>query len=201
MKILILILASFVATSVFAQDHYAVVKKNDEVTYNYPESSVFTLEDPAGNKRLLEKDDAIDVTGDYTLYIENYWSNEPEVIKANGGRLEVFILPNNYRNEVKEYYSKKVSHEHQNANYDKKPTLETKEITQSKKGAPYDLLAVFSNSLIFKFSDGKPRAWLNGNEVAVTNRYLVQSPEGLLKLSFNPSNGEFWYTFDTHYKY
>ena len=193
MKTIVLILIGLTVTSVYGQDYYAVVKKNDDVTYNYPETAKFTLIDSYGNTTAIEKDDAIDVTGDYTLSIDVLWKSKPEIITSNGGRLEVFILPTNYK--YFKHYKKTDFYERDGL----KPTLETKEITQTKKDAPYNLLAVFSNGLTFKYSDGAARAWLNGEEVEVTNKYFVESPEGLLKLSFDPTDGEFWYVFDTKY--
>ncbi len=60
----------------------------------------------------------------------------------------------------------------------------------------YNLLAVFNNGLVFKYEDGNVRAWLDNEEVEVTNHYLVQTQEGLLKASFDPKDGEFWYVFE-----
>ncbi|MDP5077847.1 MAG: hypothetical protein NWQ19_07120, partial [Nonlabens sp.] len=59
-----------------------------------------------------------------------------------------------------------------------------------------DLLAVFSNGLVYSLNKDGARAWYNGNEIEVQKTYFVQTPEGLLKVSFNAETGEFWYVFE-----
>ncbi|AGC76069.1 hypothetical protein LX97_00744 [Nonlabens dokdonensis] len=202
MKTLIYLFIFSICMSAYGQDYYTIIKKNDDITYNYPKDAQITLIDENGNEKIINNEEAIDVTGDYTLSIVVPWSKKPEIIKSDGGRLEVFILSNIYANgynkRKNKAYKKEISTYEESSS--PQPYLTKKEITQKEKNGVYELLAVFSNGLIFKYSDGIAWAWINGDKVPVTNHYLVESPEGLLKLSFDPKDGEFWYVFDTSSK-
>ncbi len=202
MKTLIYLFIFSICIHAYGQDYYTIVKKNDEITYNYPKNAQITLIDKNGKEKIINGEEAIDVTGDYTLSIVVPWNDAPEIIKSNGGRLEVFVLSNIYASDYNERKNKTYKKEIKTykKSYGSKPYLTNKEITQKEKNGVYELLAVFSNGLVFKYSEGKAWAWINGDKVPVTNHYLVESPEGLLKLSFDPKDGEFWYVFDTNNK-
>ena len=195
MKIVLLLLALFLSYFVSAQDYFALVVKNDNTTYNYPENAEITVIDSTGNRTKIGKNDAVTLKGDYTLSMATPWQKEPEILKSDGGVLEIFILPAERRNWTPELDNRTVT-----TRYDanpNKPSLELKEIMLSDKNPNlYNLLAVFNNGLVFKYEDGNVRAWLDNEEVEVTNEYLVKTPEGLLKASFDPKNGEFWYVFE-----
>jgi hypothetical protein len=195
MRFLLLLLALLFNYLVSAQDYFALVVKNDNTTYNYPENAIITVIDSMGNKTNIGKKEGITLKGNYTLSIATPWKKEPEILKSDGGVLEIFILPSERKNWTPEVDNRTVT-----TRYDtnpNKPSLELKEILVSDKNPNhYNLLAVFNNGLVFKYEDGDVRAWLDNEEVEVTNHYLVKTPEGLLKASFDPKEGEFWYVFE-----
>jgi hypothetical protein len=196
MRIILLLLSLFLSYFVSAQDYFALVVKNDNTTYNYPENAEITVIDSVGNKTIITKNDAVTLKGDYTLSIATHWKAKPEILKSDGGILEIFVLPVERRNWTPEIdeNSETVWYEPK----DDSPSLERKEIMYSKKNPErYNVLAVFNNGLVFKYEDGNVRAWLDNEEVNVTNHYLVDTPEGLLKVSFDPEDGAFWYVFET----
>ena len=195
MKIILFTMALLINYLVSAQDYFALVVKNDDTTYNYPENAEITVVDSVGNRTKIGKNDALTINGDYTLSISTPWQNEPEILKSDGGVLEIFVLPAERRNWTPAFDdTSETTWYDANPN---KPSLERKEIMLSNKNPDsYNLLAVFNNGLVLKYEDGQVRAWLNSKEVEVTNHYLVQTPDGLLKASFNPTEGVFWYVFD-----
>ena len=78
-----------------------------------------------------------------------------------------------------------------------KPVALKKSVTKSDEiPGTYNLSLVFSNDLIVRYDSGRFSAWQNGKPLAVKGKYLVQTPEGLLKLSFRPKSGETWWVFE-----
>ena len=195
MRIILLLLSLFLSYFVSAQDYFALVVKNDNTTYNYPENAEITIIDSVGNKTKITKNDAVTLKGDYTLAIATPWKAKPEILKSDGGILEIFVLPLERRN-----WTPTIDEKSETVWYEPKgdsPSLKRKEIMYSKKNPNRsNVLAVFNNGLVFKYEDGNARAWLDNEEVNVTNHYLVETPEGLLKVSFDPEDGAFWYVFD-----
>lgn len=196
MKPILIILAFLISYFSNAQDYFSIVVKNNQTTYNYPENAEITIINALGDSTLIKKDEALTLKGNYTLSIETPWNTEAELITSDGGILEIFALPAERRNYKYNDRPSKITH-YKRVKNENKPSLERKEIVlSSHKSERYNLLAVFSNGLVFKYDDGKVRAWLENEEIEVTNHYLVQTPDGTLKLSFNPRYGEFWYVFE-----
>lgn len=196
MKLILLITALLTSQLSISQDYFAVVVKDDQTTYNYPANVDMILVDEHGDKKKIKKGEALTVNGNYTLSIAVPWKEQPEILSSDGGTLEIFVLP--VENREYEYGEKWVRQEStEKEELANKAILERKEITISKSSPDnYNLLAVFRNGIVFRYNGGQARAWLNGKEIEVTNRYLVQSPDGILKISFDESTGEFWYVFD-----
>ncbi|MGB5944011.1 MAG: hypothetical protein WBG71_14100 [Leeuwenhoekiella sp.] len=198
MQNLIITITLFICSLTFGQDYFTIVKKNDNVSYNYPKNVVMMLIGPDGQQLTLSNEANIDVTGDYKVAVYVPWRDTPEIIDAEGGQLEIFKLPAEelkaraYTEEKSGTTSSEKYRHHSN-----KPKVEQRTITPSEsKPGRYNLLVTFTNALTFKYEDGVARAWQNGDELEVKNKYLVQTPEGLLKLSFDPSDGETWWFFD-----
>lgn len=73
----------------------------------------------------------------------------------------------------------------------------TKTVTHSKvKKGRKNLVLKFTNGIKFSYIDGKTGATLNGKDIYVKGKYLVYSKLGVVKISFNPKNGETWWVFD-----
>ena len=66
MKFVLYILAFFLTQLLNAQDYFALVVKNHDTTYNYPENAEISIIDSVGNKTKIEKDDAVTLEGEYT---------------------------------------------------------------------------------------------------------------------------------------
>lgn len=156
------------------------------------------LFDAEGNKTSIQKNDAITVEGDYTLEVDVPWSTKKDVITSDGGILEIFVLPTDIRDQEQKvvYYEAPEKIDNSQHVYDK-PSLENKELCTSNKNKNLlNLLLVFDNAVVFKYEDGQARAWQNGTEIKVTNKYLVQTSDGLLKVSFDPKDGETWWVWE-----
>ena len=203
MKLYIYICVLLFTAKGFGQDYFAIVKKNDSVTYNYPPYAKIKLIGPDGKTKIIGKDESIDVRGDYRLEIDVPWRDEPEIIEAEGGLFEIFVLPQNIRDKNGDYYAEKsVERERHKVRTDaekvnSKPRVTYRDVTESKQNpGQYNLLIVFDNDMVFRYNNGEARAWQNSDEIAVTGKYLVKGKKFLLKISFDPKDAETWWVFD-----
>lgn len=179
-----------------AQDYFAVVKKNDNLTYNYPASASFTLVDADGSKTTIQKDDAVTVSGDYRLEVVVPWKDTPDIVTSDGGQLEIFILENSWE-ESQTNTARSTRYTFDATKDYEKPQIEKKTITASTTyPGTYNLVLVFTNGLVFRYVDGIARAYENGHELPIAGAYVVAGTEDTLKLSYNPKNQELWYVFE-----
>jgi hypothetical protein len=171
MKNLITLLIIIITSTIQAQDYYEIKTENN-VVYNYPKNIDLTVTNFDGltSKLVLNKKYK-------EISIIASWSENPEVYKNATITLVKRDDP---------YYAPVT-----------KPHLIEKKIEKSATiENTYTLKAVFSNGLIFEFVDGKVSAKQNDIELEIKNKYLVQTKEGLFKISFYPKKGEFWYAIE-----
>jgi hypothetical protein len=152
-----------------------------------------------GQAEQLEGEVSRTFQGNFRIEIQTDWNTELEVIESEGGTLQIetigHIKPIN--SSMVEYGGKTYTKEELDARMAAKPYAISKEITKSEVNEnKYNLEMEFSNGLVFSYQDGEVIAIQNGKELNVQSRFLVSTPEGLLKLSFAPSKGEVWYVFD-----
>ena len=96
-----------------------------------------------------------------------------------------------YKKDKPVAYSKTVS------SYQSNGVSTEKELIPSSTNADqYNLKMTFSNGIVFTYTDGKYKATLDGEELYIKGKYLIESKLGTAKLSFNPSNGEVWWVFE-----
>ena len=172
MQTCILALLFLFVFNIQAQDYYEIRTEN-ELVYNYPKNIDFTVTNENGttSKVTLNKKYK-------EISIMASWSENPETYK----NATITLVKRN------DSYNVTVS----------KPQLLEKKIKKSTTiENSYTLKAVFSNGLVFEFADGHASAQQNDITLEIKNKYLVQTKEGLFKISFYPKNGEFWYVIDT----
>ena len=75
-------------------------------------------------------------------------------------------------------------------------SLLSKEYLESGNNGAQNILLVFNNDLVFRYFNGEVRAWLDGNEVPVIGKYLINTPQGTMKISYEPIQGKLWWVFE-----
>lgn len=182
----------------FAQDYVAVVAM-DDVTYYYPEKTIFRLYDSKNEVTLIEKDKPIEVSGDYRLEADVFWKDTPEIIKSNGGSLAIYFKENNYfksLNGDKASKKRKVYGVAYNA-----PREKSRDFSPSKEvPGTHNVSFAFSNGINVSYADGVVIANQNGRPLQVKGHYIIYGKEDILKLSYNPKNKEVWYYFEKNKK-
>uniref|UniRef100_UPI00404A58D5 hypothetical protein n=1 Tax=Flavobacterium sp. TaxID=239 RepID=UPI00404A58D5 len=171
MKYLITLFIILVANYIQAQDYYEI-QTEKHVVYNYPKNIDLTVTDENGSTSKVALNKRYK-----EISIIASWYENPKVYK----NAKITLVKRN------DPYYETVS----------KPKLLEKKIEKSSTiENTFTLKAVFSNGLIFEFIDGKVSAKQNDINLEIKNQYLVQTNEGLFKISFYPNNGEFWYVIE-----
>lgn len=171
MKYLIALFIILIASHMQAQDYYEI-KTENHVVYNYPKNIAITATDENGSTSKVALNKKYK-----EIRIITSWKENPEVYK----NATITLVKRN------DTYYETVT----------KPKLLEKKIEKSTTiENTYTLKAVFSNGLVFEFIDGKATAKINDIDLEIKNKYLVQTNEGLFKISFGPKTGEFWYVIE-----
>ncbi|NHF58007.1 hypothetical protein FK220_001555 [Flavobacteriaceae bacterium TP-CH-4] len=75
-------------------------------------------------------------------------------------------------------------------------SLLRKEFLEPGNKGEQNILLVFDNDLVFRYFNGEVRAWYDGNEVPIQGMYLIDTPQGTMKISYEPIQGELWWVFE-----
>lgn len=173
----------------------------EKVIY-YPEGSSYKIYLTKKDAEPIKMEDKVIYEGDIQLTIyPKYRKYKPEHFDIKGKRLRIFKTAKaafdagfgadwNYDNS---YTSQEVVSK---SNFSNGITLK-KSLTVSKKNPNnYNATLTFSNGIVFNFNDGKYNAKMKGKYVDIKGEYMVKVKEGILKFSYNPSNGEVWWIFE-----
>ncbi|MDC7993803.1 hypothetical protein [Altibacter sp. HG106] len=180
----------------WSQDYFSIVQRNGSVERNYPKNVIMRVISEDGTKTAMSGVEAFEVTGNQALEIEVPWRDAPEVLQAKGDTLAVFVLPADRWNTAS--YNKRMTRttypENTSESESAKPTLTFKEVMQDENVRLYG----FSNGITVRFDNSTVRAWQDGTELKVTNRYLIYGTDYLLKLSVDPEREDTWYVFEPY---
>jgi hypothetical protein len=174
-----------------AQKTYLKITNSEigEDVIMYPPGTEFELKTKEGYIIFKNSGDegVIDITEKHTLYVYPSWKDSTDVFVLTDGKVEK-VLTSTYQD----------SHEHSDTNKLKNNGITaSSKVTDSKtlegkKNIEFKL----SNGITFNYTDGLYSATLGDKNLTVKNKYLIYSDLGILKLSFNPSNGEVWWVFE-----
>lgn len=64
----------------------------------------------------------------------------------------------------------------------------------------YNLKFELSNGISFFYQDGKYSAHLDGKDLTIAGKYVIETKLGTAKLSFNPRTAELWWVFEPNEK-
>ncbi len=161
-----------------AQDYYEIRTEN-QMIFNYPKSVGFSLVGYDGSS-----EDELVMDKKYKeIQVEAPWYDTPMVYR----NAEIGLVKRVQR-------AVSVSTNYPEA---AKPKEVERSIQKSlKREGRYNLELTFSNDLLFSYQDGDVKATQKGVDLIIVNHYLVQTEEGLFKISFNPANGQLWYVIE-----
>jgi len=172
-----------------ANDHSYLRIEIAQKTISYPPGTPFLAKDTQGNTVLslydLKQVGTFKITIPITLFVYVSWSDSPDVYQLSSGTLSL-QKAKTHKNTTNTTSQKS----HENIYLIKKQYFSYDEETG------YDVNLEFSNGISFLYRDGKAKAWKNGEALNIRNKYIIETPEGDLKLSYNPKTQKIWWIFD-----
>lgn len=198
--LLVLILMSNLGV---AQSDYLKITRSDAENdfIKYPPGTTFQLKDE--NDKIVFSDTSskrsFEIHKTYTLTVFPSYKSTSNTYKLSRGKIEIKNNKGYY--EALDMHRKESELDYGTYEYNKKDftrglqmkkTLEVSTLNPKKYNGTFE----FNNGIIASYNEGIMTATKEGKELNVEGRYLIYSEDGLIKLSFYPSNGETWWVFE-----
>ena len=189
-------------TATAAETSYLKIKLDDQKEISYPPGIGFVAQDADGNTVLspeeLETIKVYEVQMPITLFVFTTWNDEPDVYEISSGTLSLGVTDRDYNPDTKYTYRRTKKGETYG-----KSTMTSNGVSMTRARyfandakTGYNTSIEFSNDVVFYYRDGAVSAWQNGKDLEITGNYLIKTNEGIIKLSYNPSNKDVWWVFD-----
>lgn len=191
MKTTIISLAFLFISNGFAQKTYLKIYQNDseKSTIMYPPGTNFNLKTKEGYIILKNSDTprSFKIDDIYTLEVFPNYKDDIDTYKLSQGKIELVATETFFKTNPK---IKTLLIDDKNVTSHKK--LTDSKINKGFKNLEFEL----SNGIMFTYKDGKYFAELDDEYLDIQGKYYIESKLGILKLSFNPKNGEVWWVFE-----
>lgn len=189
--IFILVIGLLSKIAIAQNSEYLLRVNTERQEFIYPPNTNFILQNEAEQNILdfkkLKRLRSYNVNSEnpVTLYVFNYWNDEPDVFEISSGVLLAEKVENQFMD----------INEDEEASNEFKNGLEIKKKTFFESNDGYGVSIIFNNGVIFYYRDGKATAWQNGKQLEMAGNYIIPSAEGIVKLSSNPDNQDIYYYF------
>ncbi|MBT8186743.1 MAG: hypothetical protein KJO73_03560 [Croceitalea sp.] len=197
MKKLITIFAILITQLMVAQyAPYLHIERGEgiETSISYPPNTEFHLSNSNGDWVLSDGDleEPFEITSTHTLLLQPTYKEDTDKLILTSGRI---LMKTPYEKDVVKVTKtkKKNSYGRNNGHI-----TGAKEYFESKNEGERNVLIIFNNDLVFRYFDGVARAWYDGREIKVKGNYIIELPDSVAKISYNPKNGETWWFFENN---
>ncbi|MGB3606690.1 hypothetical protein, partial [Psychroserpens sp.] len=127
------------------------------------------------------------------------YKSEKDVYNLNEGKIE--LIATSYQWKAAKDPKRNQSYDYSSYAYDEDDFTDglsmMKTMTISEENPKtYNATFTFNNGIVALYQDEKMTATLENEPLKIEGHYLISSKYGLIKLSFNPNNGETWWVFE-----
>ncbi|MDP5092565.1 MAG: hypothetical protein NWQ17_04610 [Polaribacter sp.] len=182
-------LALFISSQLNAQSKILKLNFSDETNkwIMFPPDSKFFLTNENKEIVLSHKSGygTFKIDKKYTLEIITTYRDDSEMYHLENGSIEI-VERDSFINKK----SKERNYSSHATNAEK--IIFNSTINEEKK----NLILKFNNGIEFSYIDGITKATLNEKNLNIQGKYYIETEIGILKISFNPKNGETWWVFD-----
>ncbi|MGB5983284.1 MAG: hypothetical protein WBG46_14175 [Nonlabens sp.] len=178
------------------ENEYLKITIDGKTEINYPSSTSFELVDKNGYPLITSDmlESTYQLTEKGTLNLKVSWKEAPKSIPLKAGSVITYVTHN--RSKKNHSYQSQIK-KSSNTKLNNGISIQKKTFIKDKSGYYNNAIIEFSNGVTFKFMDNKVTFTQNGKELEYTNKYVVTTQNGILKLSYDPYNTETWFVFDS----
>ncbi len=202
-----------VFTANATETSYLKIKLDNQKEISYPPGIGFVAQDADGNTVLspeeLKTVKVYEVDIPITLFVFTTWNDEPDVYEISSGTLSLGHTDMDYNPNTKYTYGRSKKGKTYGRAKDGETygassmtsnglSMTSARYFANDTNTGYNASIEFSNDVVFYYRDGAVSAWQNGTDLEITGNYLIKTNEGIIKLSYNPSNKKVWWVFDNN---
>ncbi len=192
MKQIITIICCLAWLNSSAQKTYLRIFKNGESNkvISYPPGTQFDLKNQHGYIQLKysETPRVFEINEPFTIHVYPSYKKGKDVFQLKKGAVVELAKTPVYQ-EIDKITNKK-DRGILDASF-------TSMVTESiKYKGKKNLKFTYETHTVFQYIDGTYEAFYKGQKVEITGKYLIPTPEGTLKISFNDESGKVWWIFE-----
>ena len=196
LKLTIWIAILLQSLTAICQEKYLKITLSENEIVKFPPNTAFELKNENDEILFSDKDeeDLFVVNDKSVLVVYPTWKDNTDTFRMTSGKVELVDVVN---------YNTKEKKTKKNNKYVYNKEKYTKGITMS---VSYDESLIhanlknasflFSNGVEARYIDGEMSATLNGEELNVRGKYFIYFQNRVIKLSYNPKNGETWWVVE-----
>ncbi|MEM9848396.1 MAG: hypothetical protein AAF847_10940 [Bacteroidota bacterium] len=169
----------------------------ERLVLNYPSGTSYEVFDASDQVVApIEKENGLFYeAGQYQIVIRPDYKESPDRLKVDAKQINIltigdasssFEIHQKVRSIVQDDYGR----------YNGKVKMDLMLVKSREQAERYNCIASFTNGIIFSYIDGKAAATLGEELLEIDGKYIIDSELGVLKLSFNPKDGQAWYVFE-----
>jgi len=189
MKYLIIVVCLFYLQPLIAQSAFLKIQAYGENYFAYPPDTEFDVIDESKKINFTEKDLSenyqIELEGDFTIKVYTDWGSGVDEFEISQATISL--------DQAEDYKSEDWSSAN-NKWFEDQPAVVKKKFKLNNSGE-YDAKIEFEGDIQFMYKEGGAVVKEKGEVLALDGNYIAKTSKGYLKLSYNPSNKEYWYVF------
>jgi len=139
------------------------------------------------------------VRGNFSIKLYPSYTTTSQVLDFTDSEVQIFTTPKAAKAAgFKSNFHWQINPKAKNyGRYDGSVKVEKQLSTFDRFPYRYNVQLDFSNGVQSKYFDGTVTATQAGKDLTIDGKYLVQTKNGMLKISFDPKDGEMWYVFES----
>ncbi|MEM1328163.1 MAG: hypothetical protein AAGI23_19560 [Bacteroidota bacterium] len=190
--IILTVIQIFIAAQLFGSDMLSIVliaENNQATTLQYPADTKYRILNMDGQRIDNQSSNTVNTfpVGDYQLVISPTYKEATDVFPIRQKSIRIALEENT--NPIEDIDLR----DFDSGIYHEKVELKKVIVPSKKHSEEFNCLLMLDNGVEFMYIDGEASATYGEQILTIQGNYIIESPVGTVKLSYNPKNGVVWY--------